>query len=149
VQHRRRRECASGGREGAEPSEELLGKADVVLVDAPCSGLGGMRREVDLRWRIKESELDLYPARQLEILEAASRFVRPGGRLVYATCSPFKSEGEEVARRFLESHPGFALDEAAPIPEAARSGPGQLRVWPDLHGGGGFFAAAMCRAAAS
>ncbi len=146
---RRARAQKSVQAQGPEPSEELLGRADVVLVDAPCSGLGGMRREVDLRWRLKESELALYPARQLEILESASRFVRPGGRLVYATCSPFKAEGEEVARRFLESHPSYALDEAAPIPEAARVGRGQMRVWPDLHGGGAFFAAAMRRGADS
>ncbi|MBI5549113.1 MAG: RsmB/NOP family class I SAM-dependent RNA methyltransferase [Deltaproteobacteria bacterium] len=131
---------------GAGPSAELVGRADVVLVDAPCSGVGSLRREPDLRWRLTEKDLDAYPVRQSSILEEASRFVRPeGGRLVYATCSPLRSEGEQVVAAFLKKHPEYRLDPAEHfLPESAVED-GFLRSWPDRHGGGAFFAARLSR----
>jgi 16S rRNA (cytosine967-C5)-methyltransferase len=134
---------------GAAPPEELAGVADVVLVDAPCSGIGSLRREVDLRWRTSERELAAYPARQLEILRGAARFVKPGGRLVYATCSPFRAEDEEVVEAFLAAEAGFRLAPpraTLPVEMAeAVDEEGFMRVWPDRHGGGAFFAALLVR----
>jgi 16S rRNA (cytosine967-C5)-methyltransferase len=132
---------------GKEPGDEWLGRADVVLVDAPCSGVGSLRREPDLRWRLTERELGEYPSRQARILDGAARFVRPGGRLVYATCSPFRAEDEAVVESFLGAHREFArFDAAAALPAGAAS-EGFLRVWPDRHGGGAFFAARLTRRA--
>jgi 16S rRNA (cytosine967-C5)-methyltransferase len=135
---------------GAAPGEELVGKADAVLVDAPCSGVGSLRREPDLRWRLNEAQLRELPARQLEILRGAARFVRPGGRLVYATCSFLRAEDEEVVSAFLARERGFSaapLTSALPEPIArAVDEGGFMRVWPDRHGGGGFFAALLQRA---
>lgn len=152
VRSRARRAGAAGVVEvaGEVPPEALSGRADAVLVDAPCSGVGSLRREVDLRWRLREDELEGFPVRQLEILKAASRFVRPGGRLVYATCSPFRAEGEAVVERFLEAAAEFApgeLRRALP-PEAhpALESPFALRTWPERDGGGAFFAALLARA---
>ncbi len=136
--------------QGASPPEALAGRADAVLVDAPCSGVGSLRREVDLRWRLSEAELEAFPRRQLDILKAAARFVRPGGRLVYATCSPFRAEGEAVVRRFVEEDPDFAPGNlAAVLPPSARpalEASGALRTWPERDGGGAFFAALLARA---
>jgi 16S rRNA (cytosine967-C5)-methyltransferase len=116
----------------SEPPAECVERADVVLVDAPCSGVGGLRREVDLRWRLGEASLDAQPSEQGRILAAASRFVRLGGRLVYATCSPFRAEDEEVAAAFVAAHGGFALEE-------------ELRLWPDRHDTGAFYGARFRR----
>src|SRR5437867_7403200 len=87
---------------------DLRGSADVVLVDAPCSGLGALRRNPDARWRLTPEEVDSFPPRQREILERYSRLVKPAGRLVYATCSINRRENEEVRATFLAAHPEFA-----------------------------------------
>jgi 16S rRNA (cytosine967-C5)-methyltransferase len=133
---------------GKSPAEELAGKADLVLVDAPCSGIGSLRREPDLRWRLTERGLDEFPALQGRILDEASRFVRVAGRLVYATCSPLRSEDQSVVQGFLARNPGFSLEEAGQhLPEPARAAceGGFLRVWPDRHRAGAFFGARMRR----
>ncbi len=75
---------------------DLLEQADVVLVDAPCSGLGALRRNPDARWRLNPAEVDSFPPRQLQILERYARLVKPGGRLVYATCSINRRENQDV-----------------------------------------------------
>jgi len=145
---RRARAQAIVERAGDLPADEWVGRADVVLVDAPCSGVGSLRREPDLRWRISAPALDGFPATQAHILAGAARFVRPGGRLVYATCSPFRAEDEAVVEAFLEAHRDFFLEDAAKVlPPTAReaASKGGLRVWPDLHGGGAFFAARLTR----
>jgi len=125
-------------------------EADVVLVDAPCSGIGSLRREVDLRWRVRETELEQLPERQLAILREAARRVRRGGRLVYATCSPFRAENEAVVATFLAGDSGFRQREPhGVLPESAASTvseAGFLRVWPDRHGGGAFFGALLFKA---
>lgn len=135
-------EVAEGGL-----ADDLL--ADVVLVDAPCSGVGGMRREADLRWRIKVETLEKLPVEQAQILAQASTHVRPGGRLVYATCSPFRAEDEAVIEGFLAAHPDFRLADPAETlgPELAKSvvENGMVRLWPDRHGTGAFFAALLLR----
>lgn len=80
---------------------------DAVLVDAPCSNTGVMRRRIDLRWRIQEAEITRLRGQQLELLAQAARRVRPGGRLVYSTCSIEPEENEQVVKEFLAAHPNF------------------------------------------
>ncbi len=123
---------------------------DCVLVDAPCSGLGTIRREPDIRWRQREADLAGLASRQLAMLTHAAAATAAGGRVVYATCSSEPEENEEVVARFLESHPGFrtvtarpeALDLYALIDAA-----GHLRTSPTRHGLEAFFGAVMQRRA--
>jgi 16S rRNA (cytosine967-C5)-methyltransferase len=95
------------------PTSELAGRADAVLVDAPCSGLGVLRRRPDLRWRLKEEDLPRLVRLQKEILRAASSCVRPGGVLVYSTCTIERSENQEVVEGFLAESHEFTMDNAA------------------------------------
>jgi len=96
---------------GTKPERCLRGELfDRVLVDAPCSNTGVMRRRPDLRWRIEEAEIGKLAALQEKLLKSAAAMVRQGGVLVYSTCSLEKEENERVAERFRESHPEFALD---------------------------------------
>ncbi len=122
----------------------LAGKAHRVLVDAPCSGVGTLRRNPDLKWRQSVQSLQELTALQARILASASRCVAPGGRLVYATCSILKEENQDQAELFLANHPDFELIDAAPILAARTSlqieGP-YLSLRPDVHGTDGFFAA--------
>jgi 16S rRNA (cytosine967-C5)-methyltransferase len=117
---------------------------DRALVDAPCSELGTLRRGPDLRFRIDPATFAPLPALQLAILEAAAAHVRPGGRLVYATCTLRREENQEVARAFEARQPGFARRPALPG-NPAQDGEGFLRTWPHRHGTDGFFAAAWVR----
>ncbi len=126
----------------------LAGKAQRVLVDAPCSGVGTLRRNPDLKWRQSAQSLAELTDLQARILNSASRCVAPGGRLVYATCSILAEENQEQVERFLAAHPDFELVDAAPL-LAARTplqieGP-YLSLRPDVHGTDGFFAAVMER----
>ena len=126
----------------------LAGKAQRVLVDAPCSGVGTLRRNPDLKWRQSVQSLQELTALQARILASASRCVAPGGRLVYATCSLLVEENQAQAERFLAEHPDFELIDAAQL-LAARTplqleGP-YLNLRPDVHGTDGFFAAVFER----
>ena len=133
----------------------LAGKLDRVLVDAPCSGLGTLRRNPDLRWRQEESDIAELNAKQTSILHAAAKLVKTGGRLVYATCSVLREENEDVVRSFLSANPQFVLRPAAEILltleiELPHWGPKDefLRLVPHIHGTDGFFAAVLERASA-
>jgi 16S rRNA (cytosine967-C5)-methyltransferase len=129
--------------------KRLAGKADRVLVDAPCSGLGTLRRNPDLKWRQSEESVAELTVKQASILEAAAKLVRPGGRLVYATCSLLAAENDEIVAGFLAKHPDFKLLPASNIlarHDIAIDGE-TLRLRPDLHNTDGFFAAAMERQA--
>jgi 16S rRNA (cytosine967-C5)-methyltransferase len=122
---------------------------DRILVDAPCSGLGTLRRDPDIRWRRTETELVTFAAYQQTLLARAARAVAPGGRLVYATCSSEPEENEAVVDAFLAAHSGFKLVDAREIDDA-RLGPvtdprGMLRTLPFAHGLEAFFAAALVR----
>ncbi|HEV8397879.1 MAG TPA: 16S rRNA (cytosine(967)-C(5))-methyltransferase RsmB [Vicinamibacterales bacterium] len=122
---------------------------DKVIVDAPCSGLGTVRRDPDIRWRRTETELATFAAYQQTLLARAARTVAPGGRLVYATCSSEPEENEAVVDAFLAAHSGFRLADAREIDDA-RLGPvtdprGMLRTLPFAHGLEAFFAAALVR----
>jgi 16S rRNA (cytosine967-C5)-methyltransferase len=132
--------------------KRLAGKMDRVLVDAPCSGLGTARRNPDLKWRQGERDIAELNVKQMAILVAAARLVKPGGRLVYATCSLLAAENDAIADAFAAAHPQFTelnagellAAQAVPIEPMQR-----LRLAPDTHGTDGFFAVAFERAAAS
>ena len=130
-------------------AKRLAGKLDRVLVDAPCSGFGTLRRNPDLKWRHGPDAVASLAAKQRAILAAAARLVKPGGRLVYATCSILREENEEVAAAFAAAHPGFFPLACAEILAAQRLCPDAealFRLWPHRHGTDGFFAAAFERA---
>jgi 16S rRNA (cytosine967-C5)-methyltransferase len=127
--------------------KRLAGKIDSVLIDAPCSGTGTLRRNPDLKWRGSAAGLDELTAKQGAILESASRLVKPGGRVVYATCSLLPEENEGVVERFLASHPGWTVRNAPEIlGRQGVTGVGDgpfLSLLPHLHGTDGFFAAVL------
>ena len=132
--------------------KRLRGKAHRVLVDAPCSGLGTLRRNPDLKWRQHPGSLDELRALQARILRQAAECVMPGGRLVYATCSVLPEENQRQVEAFLAANPDFELLDAGEIikdrcKNLTVEGP-YLSMRPDQHGTDGFFAAAMQRAAA-
>jgi len=128
--------------------KRFAGKADRVLVDAPCSGLGTLRRNPDLKWRQTPAAIDEMVLRQQAILEAAAKLVRPGGRLVYATCSLLDEENDGVVDTFLAAHPEFVSVSAEDILTRQGIAPGtgeRLRLSPVAHGTDGFFAAVLMR----
>jgi 16S rRNA (cytosine967-C5)-methyltransferase len=92
------------------PAEPNPSRFDRVLLDAPCSNTGVMRRRVELRWRVQPAEIERLQAAQLKLLRSASARLRPGGTLVYSTCSLEPEENQEVVRRFLEENPSFRLE---------------------------------------
>jgi 16S rRNA (cytosine967-C5)-methyltransferase len=122
---------------------------DTVIVDAPCSGLGTLRRDPDIRWRRREADLTTLSASQRRMLVHASQTVAAGGRLIYATCSSEPEENEEVAEAFLAASPEFAAVNAAGVhpslPGTVVDGRGHLRTTPDRHGLEGFFGAVFER----
>jgi 16S rRNA (cytosine967-C5)-methyltransferase len=136
-----------------ERIKRLAGKIDRVLVDAPCSGLGTLRRNPDLKWRQSPKAVQELNAKQTAILAGAARLLKPGGRLVYATCSLLASENEAVCQAFEAAHPGFAAvtvetvlsDLKVANPGTLVQG-GNLRLWPHLHSTDGFFAAIWSKA---
>lgn len=128
--------------------KRLAGKFDRVLVDAPCSGLGTLRRNPDLKWRQTEMDIAELTLKQGNILESASRLVKPGGRLVYATCSLLREENEGVVEAFLASHPDFKSLPASDILAQARIAlnSGQyLQLLPHRDNTDGFFGAVLER----
>jgi 16S rRNA (cytosine967-C5)-methyltransferase len=128
--------------------KRLAGKADRVLVDAPCSGLGTLRRNPDLKWRMRESDIAELAAKQMRLLVAASRLVKPGGRLVYATCSILDDENEAVAAAFAAAHPGFVpvpCNEILATQRIPLDTGLYLKLSPVAHGTDGFFAAVFER----
>lgn len=129
-------------------ARRLAGKLDRVLVDAPCSGFGTLRRNPDLKWRHGPEAIDELAAKQARILAAAAKLVRPGGRLVYATCSLLRQENDAVMDAFLAAHPEFRPLSCAEILESQRimldTGE-RLRLWPHRHATDGFFGAACVK----
>ena len=131
--------------------KRLAGKIDRVLVDAPCSGLGTLRRSPDLKWRQTPQTVAAQAELQQAILNSAARLLKPGGRLVYATCSLLPAENEAVAAAFSEAHQDFepvpvaGLLALAQVPQADSLCQGEdgqwLRLWPHRHATDGFFAA--------
>jgi SAM-dependent methyltransferase len=129
------------------PDEAPAGSFDRVLVDAPCSGLGTLRRNADLRWRVEPGDPGKLAATQRALLAAAARALRPGGALVYSTCTLTAEENEAVVQDFLAKTPGFRLAAPEALPECVRPvvAGGFLRTLPHRHGTDGFFAARLER----
>ena len=141
-----------------ERVKRLSGKIDRVLVDAPCSGLGTLRRNPDLKWRQDMKAVEEMAAKQAAILQSAARLLKPGGSLVYATCSVLPQENEMIAQVFSEANADtFAaldvgqvltdlkVEQAATLCSGGDSGQRYLRLWPHRHQTDGFFAAAWVR----
>jgi 16S rRNA (cytosine967-C5)-methyltransferase len=130
-------------------AQELVGsygpRADAVLVDAPCTNLGVLRRNPEVKWRRREGDVAEAAVRQRAILAAAATLLRPGGRVVYATCSPEPEENEAVVAAFLAAHPAFRVDPPAAFP-LPLDPDGYLRTRPDRHGTDGFTAVRLRRA---
>src|SRR5574343_1782091 len=111
--------------------KRLAGKMDRVLVDAPCSGLGTLRRNPDLKWRQDPAAVTELTGKQAAIVAAAAHLVRPGGRLVYATCSLLAEENEQIVAAFLAAHPDFAALDACDLlrrQQIAVAGEGALQL---------------------
>jgi len=128
--------------------KRLAGKLDRVLVDAPCTGLGTLRRNPDLKWRQSEQTLAAYRLKQDVILAAAAKLVKPGGLLAYATCSLLKQENDEVVESFLATHAQFELrpaNLALAQQRIALDTGAYLRLAPHLHGTDGFFVALIAK----
>jgi 16S rRNA (cytosine967-C5)-methyltransferase len=136
-----------------ERVKRLAGKIDRVIVDAPCSGLGTLRRNPDLKWRQSPESVREMTAKQAAILASAARLLKPGGRLVYATCSVLPEENEEIAGAFGAAHNDFEPLAVGDVLAQLKVGGGvnlcsggeqgqqYLRLWPHRHGTDGFFAA--------
>lgn len=145
---------------GGEGLDDLLGKMDVVFVDAPCTGAGTWRRHPDTKWRLTEQQLETRMAEQDAVLIEASRFVKPGGRLVWATCSFLMEENEDRLDQFLVPHSEFSRvpvlaaveqsrllsDDGATALRACATEQGALRITPDKIRADGFFVAVLTRA---
>lgn len=136
-----------------ERIKRLAGKIDRVLVDAPCSGLGTLRRNPDLKWRQSPSAVEEMVAKQQAILQSAARLLKSGGRLVYATCSLLTQENEAIAQAFSQANSDFVavpvggilekfkLSQAQQLCSGGEDGLLYLRLWPHRHQTDGFFAA--------
>lgn len=128
--------------------KRLAGKIDRVLVDAPCSGLGTLRRNPDLKWRQSPQSIEELKIKQAAILAAAAGLLKPGGRLVYATCSFLPEENQTIIHDFLATHPQFTLLNCTELLSQQRIplDTGEfLQLSPKLHQTDGFFAAALTR----
>ena len=128
--------------------KRLAGKLDRVLVDAPCSGLGTLRRNPDMKWRQREQDLEELNTKQRSILASAARLVKPGGRLVYATCSLLDEENQAVVNDFLATHTEFSLrpmSEIAAEQKLPLTLGDFLQLLPHRQQTDGFFAAVLER----
>jgi 16S rRNA (cytosine967-C5)-methyltransferase len=128
----------------------FLNSFDCVVVDAPCTGLGTIRTDPDIRWRCQPNDFSKTTEIQLSILEQASQAVRSGGSLLYSTCSSEPEENEEVIDSFLKLHPKFSILDAKSLKDrlgvtltSAINSSGHLRTYPFLHGLDAFFAAVL------
>lgn len=137
--------------------KRLAGKIDRVLVDAPCTGMGTLRRNPDLKWRQDMKAVEEMTVKQTAILQSAARLVKSGGRLVYATCSVLPQENEAIALAFTEANKDFVpldagevleglkVEHAADLCSGGENGQRFLRLWPHRHQTDGFFAAVWQR----
>ncbi len=138
----------------ADVLADLEARCDLVLIDAPCTGTGAWRRHPDAKWRLAPGALDLRLKEQRELLTKASRFVKPGGRLAYVTCSVLGDENEDQVAAFVAANPDFAAlsaaetAEKAGLPDLARfaspHGPG-IRLSPATSGTDGFYVCVLAK----
>jgi 16S rRNA (cytosine967-C5)-methyltransferase len=140
-----------------ERVKRLSGKIDRVLVDAPCTGLGTLRRNPDLKWRQNLQTVEEMAVKQTAILQSAARLLKSGGRLVYATCSVLPQENEAIAEAFSLANADFVpisvgevlgglkVADASTLCSGGEDGQLYLRLWPHKHQTDGFFAAVWQR----
>ncbi len=128
-----------------EPLKDLEGRMDVVFIDAPCTGAGSWRRHPDTKWRLTPETQVRRQAEQDSVLDAGARFAKPGGRLIYVTCSILPEENEDRVASFLERHPGFQIRPASDHADlVGRLTPeGFLRLSPRTSATDGFFVAVL------
>ena len=129
-------------------ADDLRNRCDAVLVDAPCTNLGVLRRNPEVKWRRREDDIAGSAARQHDIVKAAAAMVKPGGRLVYATCSLEPEENDAVIQALCQARPDFSRDPPADFP-LALDADGVLRCRPHIHGTDGFTAVRLRRDRAS
>jgi len=146
---------ATLARDATKPLDDLEapdGPFDRILVDAPCSGLGALRRNPDARWRIRPEDLESLAKVQRAILESAAEVLRPGGSLVYSTCTITKEENESVIQGFMATRPGWQIAPKKSAPAVMQElidDDGFLRVFPHRHDMDAFFAVRLIRGEAS
>lgn len=135
--------------DATEFDEEMEGKADIVIADLPCSGLGIIGKKPDIKMRLKEEELDELAKLQREILSVVSRYVKPGGKLIFSTCTINKKENEENTAWILENLPFKKKEIASVLPEVLKNDcvENQIQLLPGIHPCDGFFIAAFEREA--
>ncbi|OJU11569.1 MAG: MFS transporter [Caulobacterales bacterium 68-7] len=129
-----------------EPLKGLDNKFDLVFVDAPCTGSGTWRRHPDTKWKLSEGSLALRNKEQYEVLDQAAGLVRPGGRIIYVTCSLLAEENEDRVAAFLEARPDFRLGDLPKTVARFATEPGMLRLSPAVSDTDAFFAAVLVRA---
>jgi 16S rRNA (cytosine967-C5)-methyltransferase len=133
-------------RDSSVPIDDMAETLDAVLVDAPCSGLGVMHEKPDIKLTLQPETLEELPKTQAAILEGCSSYLKPGGALVYSTCTLNPAENEEIVRAFLAQHPEFeakGLERRLPEAFAARVSDGMANFFPHLDGVDGFFIARL------
>lgn len=129
-----------------EPPKNLHGKFDRALVDAPCSGLGTLRRNPEIKWRLLPEDLKSFPPLQKRILKKACKYLKSGGTLIYSTCTITPEENEEVVAAFLSDNPGFEkVRPSASISEELIDNEGFFRTFPHRHTTDGFFGAVLVK----
>ncbi|MGN0968132.1 MAG: 16S rRNA (cytosine(967)-C(5))-methyltransferase RsmB, partial [Oscillospiraceae bacterium] len=129
---------------GKERVPEWEGAFDLVIADVPCSGLGIIRKKPDIRYK-DPAPLAGLPAIQRSILNNACAYVKPGGVLLYSTCTLLERENEDVVKGFLEKHPDFILEQLELPTPIGWVEEGFVTLWPHIHGTDGFFIAKLRR----
>jgi len=125
------------------PHNDLLGKFDRILVDVPCSGLGTLRRNPEIKWNTTPGDMKKNPHLQKEILNRSALYLKKGGFMVYSTCTVSSVENEEVVKAFLAVHPDFECARPATVPANMLDRHGMFRTFPHRHGTDGFFGAVL------
>ena len=132
-----------------ERDEELVGKVDYLLIDAPCSGLGLIRRKPEIKWQRREEDIAALSRLQYDIISNVKDYIRLGGNLVYSTCTIEKDENINLIKRFLEENPNFKLvsleNSLDHKDKLANLKDGYLELYPHIHGTDGFFIAKMIK----
>jgi 16S rRNA (cytosine967-C5)-methyltransferase len=130
----------------AELKDLLIGKADKVLVDAPCSGLGVLSKKPDIKWKREPDDIVQLQKLQIEILENALKYLKPEGKIIYSTCTTETEENMNVIENFLNAHPEFSIENAADfVPEKVVNKDGCIELFPHIHNTDGAFSARLTR----
>jgi 16S rRNA (cytosine967-C5)-methyltransferase len=129
----------------ADARQPPLRPLDLVLLDAPCLGTGTIARHPDARWRITPDALERIVQIQAELMDNTAEVVKPGGLLVYSTCSLEPEENVQQVERFLQRHPAFCREAPSDFPPALLSSESDLQILPQVHGMDGAYAARLRR----